>query len=102
MSADSAGVAFVPLFDAQPVALSSVVSASFFQSHFVIVVLSRISRSRSPSHHTAKLHERGFLSDTFSPLTFHNPDSPLPDAHDSQPLCLGSMSAAMPRPTSGE
>src|SRR5262245_29992828 len=82
-SAHRPGVALVPLFDAQPRAVNSTVSFYAFQSHLLIVVRSKISRNRSPSHHTPKLHERGLRSLTFSPLTFHTPLSPGPLAHDS-------------------
>src|SRR4051812_7581894 len=79
-SADSAGVALVPLFDAQPAAVNSVVSVSFSQSHFVMLVRSSSSRRASPSHQMAKLHERGLRFDTTSPLTSQTPPRPGPDA----------------------
>src|SRR5262245_10466848 len=83
MSAHRHGVAFVPLFEAQPAADSSTDSELFSQSHFEIVVRSSSSRSKSPSHQTPKLHERGLRSLTFSPLTFQTPSRPGPDAHIS-------------------
>src|SRR5207253_8565366 len=72
------------------------------QSHFVMVLRSSNSRSGSPSHQIAKLHDRGLRSLTCSPFVFHTPDSPGPDAQNSNPLCRGSMSAASPRPTSAD
>src|SRR5262245_28207835 len=101
MSAHRHGVAFVPLFEAHPSAVSKTDSRSVCQSHLLIVVRSRSSRSRSPSHQTPKLHDRGFRSETFSPFTFHTPERPGPDAHISYPGCRGSMSIATPRLTSG-
>ncbi len=83
MSAQRHGVDFVPLLDVQPWATSRGDSALVFQSHLVMRLLSRISRSRSPSHQTPKLHERGLRSEIISPLTFHNPTSPWPEAQDS-------------------
>src|SRR5437870_12441363 len=83
MSAHRHGVALVPLFEAQPSAVSSTFSVSFSQSHLVIVVRSRISRSRSPSHQTPKLHERGRRSLIFSPLQLYSPVTPPPATQHS-------------------
>src|SRR5271155_1958813 len=83
MSAQRHGVDLVPLFDTQPSATTSGVSVPDSQFHLVIQLLSRISRSGSPSHQTPKLHDRGLRSEIVSPLTSHRPESPWPDAHIS-------------------
>src|SRR5678815_124294 len=59
MSAESAGVDLVPLFDMAPVAVNSRSSVDVFQFHFAIQLLSRISRSGSASHQTAKFVDGG-------------------------------------------
>src|SRR5256885_753893 len=73
MSAESAGVDFVPLFDEQSSAVSRRVSVSSFQFHLSIWFEFSSSRRRSPSHQTPKLHEDGFFSEIFSPFTLNRP-----------------------------
>src|SRR5690348_8964534 len=85
MSALSAGVAFVPLFDAQPSAVSIMVSAPSAQFHLKIVLRSSNSLSVSPSQKTPKLQERGSWSDIFSPLALNNPVTPAPLTQHSKP-----------------
>jgi hypothetical protein len=58
ISALSAGVALVPLFDNAPPAVRSRTSVPDVQSHLLIQMSSRISRSRSASHH-GEVHRRG-------------------------------------------
>src|SRR5262249_17454900 len=55
MSALRFGVALVPLFEATPAGESSAVVVPVSQFHFEIVVPSRSSRRRSPSHQIPKL-----------------------------------------------
>src|SRR5215203_3186394 len=98
MSALNAGVAFVPLFDSAPSAVKITSVVSFSQFHFEIVLRSSSSLKRSPSQNTPKLHERGILSEIFSPLALKIPLIPAPKLHDSKPLLRGSMSSASPRP----
>src|SRR6266542_5912277 len=59
ISALSAGVALVPLFEIAPPAVRSRTSVPDVQSHLLIQLSSRISRSRSASHHTAKFTDEG-------------------------------------------
>src|SRR5262245_23970333 len=73
------GVALVPLFEEQPVAESRTTSDSFSQVHFEVVV----RWSRSPSHHTPKLHERGLRWEILSPLQLYRPLAPPPAAQHS-------------------
>ena len=65
--------------------------------YFCTCVRSISSRLRSPSHQTAKLTEFGWAPIT-SPLKLRLPPEAL--LHISQPGFVGSMSAAMERPTS--
>src|SRR5262245_11489731 len=83
MSALRHGVAFDPLFEEQPVAVSKVDSDSFSQFHFVIELRSSSSRSGSPSHQIAKLQLLGFRVDATSPFVFQTPPRPCPDAQNS-------------------
>ena len=64
-----AGVDLVPLLEEHPSAVKITSSVSFSQFHFEIRLPLRISRRRSPSHQTPKLHEAGFFSEIFSPFT---------------------------------
>src|SRR6185436_10245252 len=73
MSAESAGLAFVPLFDETPAGASMGLDVLVFQFHFEIVVPSRISRSRSPSHQLMKLIWFGCVGLTCAPLAFIRP-----------------------------
>src|SRR5262245_9849760 len=66
MSALSAGVALVPLFDEIPGSDNRVVALPASQSHLEIVVPSSNSRSGSPSHQTPKLIE-GFAEAISTP-----------------------------------
>src|SRR5262247_1326743 len=66
MSALSAGVAFVPLFEAMPESESSAVVFPASQFHLLIVTPSSSSRSRSPSHQTPKLIE-GLVAEICTP-----------------------------------
>src|SRR5262245_30748283 len=85
MSALRAGVAFVPLFDAQPSAVSNTASTLSAQFHLKIMLRSSNSLSVSPSQKTPKLHERGSRSDIFSPLALNNPAMPAPLTQHSKP-----------------
>src|SRR6185436_13172682 len=78
ISALNAGVAFVPLFDVQPSAVSKTVSVPSVQFHLVMRLRSSSSRNTSPSHQTPKLHERGSRSAIFSPLALNSPVTPAP------------------------
>src|SRR6187401_3272473 len=100
MSAQRTGVALEPLFEVHPSAVSSRVSLSLSQFHLEIWLRSSSSRSRSPSHQTPKLQERGLRCETVSPRALHTPLSLSPDAQHSYPACRGSMSIVTPRPTS--
>src|SRR6478752_2903508 len=101
-SAQRQGVDFEELFEEQFSAVTRLVSRLSCQSHLVILLPLRSSRSRSPSHQTPKLHDRGFRWEIGSPLTSQRPVKPRPAAHISYPRCRGSMSNATPRTTSGE
>ena len=79
------GVAFVPLFEAQPSAVSITVSTFSAQFHLKIVLRSSNSLSVSPSQKTPKLQERGSRSDIFSPLALNNPVMPAPLTQHSKP-----------------
>src|SRR5262245_36797140 len=85
MSALSVGVAFVPLLDVQPSAVSNRSSLPVVQFHFEIVFRSSNSLSTSPSHQTPKLQDRGDASEIFSPLALKRPVTPAPLTHDSKP-----------------
>src|SRR5688572_8940043 len=85
MSALSVGVAFVPLLDEQPSAVSRTSSVAVVQFHFKIVFRSSNSRSTSPSHQIPKLQDRGDASEIFSPLALKSPVRPAPLTHDSKP-----------------
>src|SRR6185503_13929383 len=82
MSALSVGVAFVPLFDAQPSAVNRRSSVPVVQFHFEIVLRSSNSRSKSPSHQTPKLQDLGDASEIFSPFELNSPVRPAPLTHD--------------------
>ena len=69
------------------------------QSHLAIQLLSRISRSGSASHHTAKFAERRRVAEMRWPLDVEQADA-APFVQNSSPGWRGSMSAASPRPTS--
>src|SRR6185312_1245160 len=75
-SATSAGVAFVPLFDAQSAQESSVCPPYFW-----IEVLSSSSRDSSPSHQIKKLIDGGASPSCLPDLASNRPV--LPDAHTS-------------------
>src|ERR1700710_1211006 len=66
MSADSAGVALVPLFDATPEPVSRRVSP--LVPYLSICVPSSSSRCASPSHQTTKFVEPGLRLATREPL----------------------------------
>src|SRR5215510_176280 len=66
MSALSAGVAFVPLFEAIPVSASRLDVFPWSQFHLLITVPSSNSRNRSPSHQTPKLIE-GLVAEICTP-----------------------------------
>src|SRR5258708_35519376 len=85
ISAHSAGVALVPLLEVQPSAVRRRVSEPSVQFHLEIVLRSSNSRSKSASHQTPQLQERGLRSEICSPLTFQTPRRPAPDAHISYP-----------------
>ena len=55
------------------------------QFHFEIVLRSSNSLKRSPSQKMPKLHERGILSEIFSPFALKIPLIPAPKLHDSKP-----------------
>ena len=99
MSPCRQGVALVPLFDAAPVKVASGLQTPAFQSYLETTFLSSNSRSRSPSHHTAMLVEKLSISGLItSPFILRSPF----DSHDhiSTPGFVGSISAAIQRPTS--
>ena len=103
MSAQRQGFDLVPLFEAQPSAVSSRPARAGRRSHLAIVVPSSSSRSRSPSHQTPKLQDRGLrIGDLLAAGDRTRPSSPRPEAHISYPRWRGSMSIATPRPTSGD
>src|SRR5258708_7613412 len=98
MSAESAGVDLVPLFDAAPVAVRRRSSVDVPQFHFAIQLLSRISRNGSASHHTAKFADGGDAEIRW-PRTSTRPAAATL-VQNSLPGKRGSMSADRPRPTS--
>ncbi len=95
MSADSAGVAFVPLFDATPSPVSSRVSPS--GPYLSMWVPSSSSRVRSPSHQLRKLALEG-LGPISSPAVFRSAPSALDQ--NSAPGLPSQMSPPTPRPLS--
>src|SRR6266496_1202583 len=78
MSALRTGVALVPLLEVQPSATSRVVSVASDQCHLEMVLRSSNSPRTSPSQNTPKLHERGVVSEIFSPLALNKPVTPAP------------------------
>src|SRR5262245_1007378 len=109
ISALSAGVALVPLFEAIPVSESREDVFPASQFHLVIDVPSSDSRSRSPSHQTPKFIE-GLVAAICTPrgprtalgvdcCAVYIPPV-LPEAHISYPRKRGSTSSASPRPMS--
>src|SRR3954451_17565992 len=80
MSADSEGVALVPLLECTPLAVSNRVS--LLVPYLSIWVPSSSSRCASPSHHTTKLVEDG-LRPMFVPPVLNRPLTA--DDHDSAP-----------------
>src|SRR5688572_32286942 len=92
-SAVSAGVDLVPLFDAQPLALSSEPPP-----YLLIDVPSSSSRLSSASHQMRKFCDDGLLP-TFALVLAENIPSTLDD-HISAPGLLADTSAATQRPVS--
>src|SRR5262245_16310665 len=89
----SAGVDLVPLFDEHPSAVMMMPVALLSQFHLEMRLLSRSSRSRSPSHQMTKLQLLGLRSEMTWPWEFQRwrATSPSPDAHISEPGWRGSM-----------
>src|SRR5215207_2357959 len=73
MSPESAGVAFVELFDATPAGESSVEVVRVVQFHFEMVVPSSNSRRRSASHQTAKFFGEGAEVLICTPVALQSP-----------------------------
>src|SRR5688572_830960 len=97
MSADSAGVDLVPLFDATPEPVSRRVSPPV--PYLSMWVPSRSSRWASPSHQMTKFVEPGLRLATWFPLVaLRSPATA--DDHTSAPALPDQMSAATPRPLS--
>src|SRR4051812_14315665 len=80
MSADSDGVALVPLLECTPLAVSRRVSA--LVPYLSMWVPSSSSRWASPSHQTTKLADDG-LRPMFAPPVLNRP--PTAEDHDSAP-----------------
>src|SRR3954453_21572547 len=78
MSADSDGVALVPLTEVQPSAVTIRSVFWVFQFHLSMWFLSSSSRKQSPSHQTAKLQLDGFTRTISLPLQSHTPSTPAP------------------------
>ena len=88
------GLDLVPLLLVAPSKVTSGVQVST-----LMTFLSSISRSKSPSHHTAMFIGSFFtLGATTSPFILRMPSERAD--HISTPCWVGSMSAAMQRPTS--
>src|SRR5687768_6373611 len=94
-SADSAGVALVPLFDATPEPVSRRVSPPV--PYLSTCVPSSSSRVVSPSHQTRKFVDDG-LRPMFCPLVFDSPATA--DDQDSAPGLPAWMSPDTARPLS--
>src|SRR5918995_1536972 len=73
MSAESAGVAFVELFEATPAGESSTLDVIVVQFHFLTAVPSSSSRSKSPSHQTPKLICEGRAAEICTPFADISP-----------------------------
>src|SRR5689334_13850267 len=94
-SPDSAGVDLVPLLDATPLPVSSLVSPPV--PYLSTCVPSSSSRTGSPSHHARKFVEPGFRP-TFWPPTLNSPETA--EDQNSMPLLPAYTSPATPRPLS--
>ena len=99
ISADKQGLDFVPLLN-RPSNRLSTSARPVVQLYFVTISRSSNSRNRSPSHQTPKLVDTHRASPTTSPLMLRMPFESL--LHISTPTLVGSISAAMHRPTSME
>src|SRR4030043_985708 len=86
ISALRLGVAFDPFIDLQFSSENIGSCTDFSQFHLDITLRSSNSRSKSPSHQTAKLQELGFVSDINSLLALNNPIFQAPATQHSDPL----------------